>query len=312
MNTKISQITSSALTVIAVAGTHMMARENLEFSFFQDASSFNEIANNQVTTNIFPITNAQFDFSYSFQDFAGNFPDKSSVIFDGPPGSPISGLVPFEFLGPDQGEGQGFYRIESLATPTNGSSFSGTYRVSVFDEEVFSKLVDFSLLLDQNLVVVPTVNLNSDNIIQSIDIVFKTIDDQAASSTAFIQNLGIKIYGTDNSNLYEDFEIPADVTNIIPPSGIKWSDVQRIIFFYFTEQGSDYHTDYDKSFSPSPPDIFGGTDIWGFPGWKVSPWYLNYHVDFWPWLYHDEHGWQFVDSGSTEEFIYVWDPGLNA
>ena len=57
-------------------------------------------------------------------------------------------------------------------------------------------------------------------------------------------------------------------------------------------------------------DIFGGVPIEGFPGWRASPWYLNYNVDFWPWIFHDEHGWQFVDSGSTEAVIFVWDFGL--
>ena len=63
-------------------------------------------------------------------------------------------------------------------------------------------------------------------------------------------------------------------------------------------------------FEPQNLDIFRGQPIDGFPGWKASQWDLNYNVDFWPWIYHDEHGWQFVDSGSTEEVIFVWDLGL--
>lgn len=57
-------------------------------------------------------------------------------------------------------------------------------------------------------------------------------------------------------------------------------------------------------------DPFGGVDIDGFPGWKTSPWYLNYNVDIWPWIFHDEHGWQFVFDGSTEEVIFLWDLGF--
>ncbi len=63
--------------------------------------------------------------------------------------------------------------------------------------------------------------------------------------------------------------------------------------------------------TPEPAlDSFRGEPIDGFAGWMASPWYLNYNVDFWPWIYHDEHGWQFVDSGSTEDVIFVWDFGL--
>ncbi len=57
-------------------------------------------------------------------------------------------------------------------------------------------------------------------------------------------------------------------------------------------------------------DIFGGESIAGFPGWRASSWFMNYNVDFWPWIYHDEHGWQFLFDGSTEQVIYLWDLGL--
>ena len=58
-------------------------------------------------------------------------------------------------------------------------------------------------------------------------------------------------------------------------------------------------------------DVFGGVDIPGFPGWKASPWYKNYNVVSLPWIYHDEHGWQFVDSGSTVDVTFLFDLGLN-
>ena len=58
------------------------------------------------------------------------------------------------------------------------------------------------------------------------------------------------------------------------------------------------------------PDVFGGVDIAGFPGWKASAWYLNYNVASWPWIYHDEHGWQFVSGSSTPDVIFLFDQGL--
>ncbi len=57
-------------------------------------------------------------------------------------------------------------------------------------------------------------------------------------------------------------------------------------------------------------DVFGGTDIPNFPGWKSSPWYANYNTSQWPWIFHDEHGWQFVFEGSTAEVIFLFDLGL--
>lgn len=57
-------------------------------------------------------------------------------------------------------------------------------------------------------------------------------------------------------------------------------------------------------------DVLGGVDIAGFPGWKRSSWYFNYNTANWPWIYHDEHGWQFVFEGSTPDVIFLWDLGL--
>ena len=57
-------------------------------------------------------------------------------------------------------------------------------------------------------------------------------------------------------------------------------------------------------------DVFGGVDIPDFTGWKASPWYKNYNVAALPWIFHDEHGWQFLDSGSTEDVIFLYDLGL--
>ena len=58
-------------------------------------------------------------------------------------------------------------------------------------------------------------------------------------------------------------------------------------------------------------DVFQGQPIDDFPGWRASPWYLNYNTDFWPWIYHDEHGWQFTFTGSAEDTIFLWDLGLS-
>ena len=75
-----------------------------------------------------------------------------------------------------------------------------------------------------------------------------------------------------------------------------------------------YHGEPEPEPPPETPeptlDSFRGEPIDGFVGWMASPWYLNYNIDFWPWIYHDEHGWQFVSENSTEEVIYLWDLGL--
>ncbi len=72
----------------------------------------------------------------------------------------------------------------------------------------------------------------------------------------------------------------------------------------------DFSEFADLIYNTEQPDVFEGTPITGFSGWRASSWYLNYNVDFWHWIYHDEHGWQFVADGSTTEVIFVWDAGL--
>ncbi len=62
--------------------------------------------------------------------------------------------------------------------------------------------------------------------------------------------------------------------------------------------------------APGCEDVFCGEDIPGFAGWKASTWYLNYNVDFMPWIFHDEHGWQFVFGENPEEIFFLWDLGL--
>ncbi len=286
------------------------SRKSLQIGFFQNAGSFNAPAGNQVTTNIFPVSNQMYNLTYGFEDDAANFPDQNLIIFDGPAGSPLSGVLATGFFGPDQGVGFGNYATVGFPLPVDVSALSGTYRVSISDAEILRKEVDFPSLVDQSLVVVPTVNLNLDNTIQSIDIDFKDLANQDPSSTDFIRNISITISDESFTPIFQSFNISPTVSSIVPSSLIAWDSVQAIGFFYSTQSGGFYDTQYDKSINQSEPDVLGGTDIEGFPGWKGSPWYMNYNVDFWPWIFHDEHGWQFVATASTSDVIFVWDLGL--
>ncbi len=64
-------------------------------------------------------------------------------------------------------------------------------------------------------------------------------------------------------------------------------------------------------FDPQNKDPFEGEPVEGNPGWRTSTWYLNYDVNYWPWIEHEEHGWQFVSEESDRgENIFIWDLGL--
>ena len=59
-----------------------------------------------------------------------------------------------------------------------------------------------------------------------------------------------------------------------------------------------------------PLDIFRGFSIPNAAGWKSSSWYSNYNDDFWPWIFHDEHGWLYISESSRQDAIFLWDLGL--
>lgn len=59
-------------------------------------------------------------------------------------------------------------------------------------------------------------------------------------------------------------------------------------------------------------DPFQGTAINGASHWRTSNWFGIYQVAYWPWVYHQENGWQYVSQGDSDANIYVWDAGLTA
>ena len=74
-----------------------------------------------------------------------------------------------------------------------------------------------------------------------------------------------------------------------------------------------------RSGSPDPfgvsidrpfPDPFEGEEISGLPGWNESPWYETYYTDLWPWIFHQQHGWQWVNLGTEPDILFLWDSGL--
>ncbi len=58
-------------------------------------------------------------------------------------------------------------------------------------------------------------------------------------------------------------------------------------------------------------DVLGGTDITSVPGWRRSPWYGDYYVGSYPWIFHNEHGWQWIYPGSTSDIVYIFDHGFD-
>ncbi len=109
-------------------------------------------------------------------------------------------------------------------------------------------------------------------------------------------------------NLRADYVLPSIFGVSIVEAGVFWplsgDDTFSLI------GASDHRLVYVDLELELTADVFGGLPIDGFPGWRASSWYLNYNVEIWPWIYHDEHGWQWVDAGSVESIIFLWDLGF--
>ncbi len=109
-------------------------------------------------------------------------------------------------------------------------------------------------------------------------------------------------------NLRADYVLPSVFGLSIIEAGVFWPLSSESTFSLIG--ASDHRLVYADLEVEIVADVLGGLPIDGFPGWMASPWYLNYNIDIWPWIYHDEHGWQWVDAGSTVSVIFLWDLGL--
>ena len=73
-----------------------------------------------------------------------------------------------------------------------------------------------------------------------------------------------------------------------------------IMLFYVAVAGAFSHGQNNVE-----GDVFGGTDLGG--GWVFSEWYGIYNASFYPWIFHNEHGWQYVIEGGTDGEFYLHD-----
>ncbi len=61
---------------------------------------------------------------------------------------------------------------------------------------------------------------------------------------------------------------------------------------------------YSKEGGP-PSDPFGGVPLGG--EWYFSEWYGIYNSTFYPWIFHAQHGWQYIFVTETEGEYFIYD-----
>ena len=93
---------------------------------------------------------------------------------------------------------------------------------------------------------------------------------------------------------------------------------------FFSPDGPSFHFDVSPTFLPFSPgamidgtafpgngrveaegDLFGGVILGD--GWRESAWFGFYNVGFEPWIFHFQHGFQFVFAGATEGEVFLYD-----
>ncbi len=183
-------------------------------------------------------------------------------------------------------------------------SFSGLNIVTLTGLEVATSLKTIDLAQNSIQKIDPLADLTA---IQSLDLSSNQISDigPLAGLTA-IQSLDL------SSNQISDIIALSGLVNLeILDLRMNLLDLRegsdaRVIIETLQNNGTEVLFDPQNVII----DIFGGLPIEGFPGWRTSEWYLNYNVEMWPWIFHDEHGWQFVFEGAPAGVVFIWDLGL--
>ena len=63
------------------------------------------------------------------------------------------------------------------------------------------------------------------------------------------------------------------------------------------------------SLSHGQDDVLGGVDLGG--GWFFSEWYGYYNASYHPWIFHNEHGFQFLSEAEPGGDLYLFDLALS-
>ena len=72
------------------------------------------------------------------------------------------------------------------------------------------------------------------------------------------------------------------------------------MLFYMALTGAFLHGQDDVE-----GDVFGGIDLGG--GWLFSEWFGVCNVSGYPWIFHNEHRWQYVFEGENDGELYLYD-----
>ncbi len=82
---------------------------------------------------------------------------------------------------------------------------------------------------------------------------------------------------------------------------------------YGLQSGDSFSSDHMMlvgDFRIPAVDALGGINIATAPGWRHSLWYGTYFAGSYPWIYHQEHGWQWIAPNSEEGSVFLFDQGI--
>lgn len=223
-----------------------------------------------------------------------------------------------KFWGP---EGSGM-----LASPANFSSYtrrgisyhatlgysssplSGSYKVSYKGVEYLFETAPPSA--ETIRYALPSVSLDDAGRVASLDWdYFQASSAETAEAPPQLESIGIFLQGQDGTVFLDELALDPDTTGVsFDSEGPPWDQVSYLQLNLRLSHGDDYSALYWITHLDHPAQVYfdGGNYS---SGWCDNSWYGLFYADYWPWIYHLSHGWQYA-WGDGELSILPYDQRL--
>jgi hypothetical protein len=177
-----------------------------------------------------------------------NYPD--TVTFTGPSGSGLNNTTN-QYNGGSSFGSSAFYATPQVNTPPFPPG--GIYTVNYKGISNNFNLANPNAANEQ-VMIVPTVVLNSSNVVTQINWTYKNPSGATIPAQPFMNNIEIRVqgfsgplYDTESNN---NNPIPASVTNYVLPLTVFWTNVTSIEMVFSDTQGNQYDSYWNRSSQP--------------------------------------------------------------
>jgi hypothetical protein len=191
--------------------------------------------------------NISYYFGLFNVDHDTNYPD--SVTFTGPSGSGLNNTTN-QYNGSSFGS-SAFYATPQVYTPPFPPG--GIYTVNYKGSSNNFSLADPNAI-NQQVLIVPTVVLNSSNVVTQINWVYKNPNGTTIPAQPFMNSIEVRVQGFSGTLYDTEFNnnssIPPSMTNHILSQTVFWTNVTSIEMVFGDTQGNQYDSYWNRSAQP--------------------------------------------------------------